>query len=173
MTSTIKHEVPVSTGTREERKAASSAPAALKPYEAFEQFMENMFGREWWPRAGRWGDAFPDLMTAFQLRRPLLDVIDEDERVVVRAELPGVDRKDLKVSVNDHLLTIRATVERERKEQKARYYRREISHTEFDRCLDLPRNVDTAKAEAVLSNGVLTVTIPKTAEAQARAVEVK
>lgn len=174
MTSNAKQEVPVETGSRESRKPAVSPPSALmQPYEAFEQFMENMLSRDWWPRAAHWRDPFPELMTAFQLRRPALDMIDEDERVVVRAELPGVDRKDLKVSISDHLLTIKATAEREKRERTAQYYRREISRSEFDRSVELPRSVDTSKVEATLSNGMLVVTVAKSRESQRRTVEVK
>lgn len=171
MTHAAKHEVPVTTGSREHSKPA---PSAIRPpYEAFEQFMDNMLNRAWWLRAGRWGDAFPDLMMPFQFRRPFLDVIDEDERVLVRAEMPGVDRKDIKVSISDHLLTIKGTVVREEKGRAAHYYRREISRGEFDRSVELPRNIDASNVEATLNNGMLEVSIAKGRESQRRAVEVK
>ncbi|MBI1370492.1 MAG: Hsp20 family protein [Planctomycetes bacterium] len=106
---------------------------------------------------------------------PRTDVTETDEAVDVSVELPGMDEKDIDVSLSDDVLTIRGEKKAEREEKKKGYYLAERSYGSFYRSIPLPPGVDSGKAEAQFKKGVLTVTLPKTPEAQAkvRKIEVK
>jgi HSP20 family protein len=82
-------------------------------------------------------------------------MVDRDSEIVIRAELPGVKRDDLEVTLSEHTVTIEAHTTREEKEEKEEYYRREMSRGDFQRTLTLPGGVDEAKATASFADGVL------------------
>ena len=106
---------------------------------------------------------------------PSTDVSETDEAVEVAIELPGMDEKDIDVSLSDGVLTIRGEKKAEKEERKKGYYLSERSYGSFYRSIPLPPGVDGTKAEARFKKGVLTVTVPKTPEAQekVRKIEVK
>ena len=122
----------------------------------FQDFFE---GHEW-PLAKEWGKA-----GAFS---PRVDVRETDKEVVVSAEVPGMDEKDIQVELTDDGLTIRGGKETETEEKKEGYVRKETSYGSFRRFIPLPAEVQAAKASAELRKGVLTVTLPKTPEAKAK-----
>ena len=92
---------------------------------------------------------------------PKVDVVDREAEVVVRAELPGVEKDGVELTVTDHTLILRAQTRHEEKEEKGEYFRHEMTHGEFQRTLELPEAVDQEKARATFRNGVLQVTLPK------------
>lgn len=127
-----------------------------------ENVIERFFNRKF-PSLLRWNEA-PKLDSLFEFegqRMPSLDVIDRDSEVVVRAEIPGVDKKDINISLTDNLLTIKGNTSKEVKEEKGDYYRHEISSSSFARSVTVPRNLDMNKSVANLKNGVLEITLPK------------
>lgn len=96
---------------------------------------------------------------------PNVDVTENDKEIKVSAELPGMDEKDIDISLNRDTLTIRGE-KKEEKEQKGKdFYRMERSYGSFSRTIPLPAEVETDKIEAQLKKGVLTVTLPKSAKA--------
>jgi HSP20 family protein len=96
---------------------------------------------------------------------PQVDVSENEKEIRVSAELPGMDEKDIDVSINRDSLTIRGE-KREEKEDKGKdYYRMERSYGSFTRSVPLPVEVDIDKVDAKFKKGVLTVTLPKTAKA--------
>ncbi|PRY22527.1 heat shock protein Hsp20 [Aliiruegeria haliotis] len=103
------------------------------------------------------------------------DVVETDDAVELSVELPGMDMKDIDLTVSDDLLTLKGEKKVERKEKKKGYYLSERSYGSIYRTVPLPPGVDSDKANASFRNGVLTVTVPKTEEAQARLkrIEVK
>lgn len=103
------------------------------------------------------------------------DVVETDDAVEVSVELPGMEMKDVEVTASDDMLTIRGEKRVERQEDKTGYYMSERSYGAIHRTIPLPPGVDGEKAEASFKNGVLTVKVPKTEEAQARVrhIEVK
>lgn len=166
-----KHDVQVTTKGQESKKGASTG--ALTPFEdmerAFEQFMSGN-----WLRPLAWDrPLWRDLMEPFQGRMTRTDVIDRDEDFLVRAEVPGVDKKDIEVSLADNMLTVKGKVQHEEKEQKDDYYRCEISQGAFSRTLMVPGAVDTSKVEASLKDGVLEVTLPKLEVSKRRKIKVE
>ena len=96
---------------------------------------------------------------------PKVDVTETDKDIKVRAELPGMDEKDVEVSLNKDTLTIRGEKKAEKEHEGKAYYRMERSYGSFSRTIPLPVEVDTDKIEAQLKKGVLTVTLPKSAKA--------
>lgn len=90
-----------------------------------------------------------------------IDVEDTDEAYVVTADLPGFEREDIEVQVENNTLTLRATREEETEEEGSNYLHRERSTSSLSRSVTLPDPVDEADASASYNNGVLTVTLPK------------
>ena len=116
------------------------------------------------------GFGFPLESTA-----PRADVVETDEGVEVTIELPGLEEKDIEVTLSDDALTVKGEKKVEHEEKLKGYYLSERSYGMFQRTIPLPPGVDTGKAEAVFKNGVLTVKIPTSPEARekVRRIEVK
>lgn len=149
------------TRKREGELVPRSAMPAMVPWDEMDRWFDE-FGRQGWLNPFRW--EWPlrtEHMTLFEGRMPKVDVIDRETEVVVRAELPGVEKDGLNITVTDHTLMLRAETKHEEKEEKGEYFRHEMSHGEFQRTLQLPDAVDEKNAKATFRNGVLEVTIPK------------
>ncbi|MGH7393808.1 MAG: Hsp20/alpha crystallin family protein [Candidatus Rokuibacteriota bacterium] len=128
-----------------------------------EREMEEMLGRlPQWP----WGDRERGWA-------PAVDMIDQKDEIVLRADLPGLDEKDIEVTVHDGTLTVRGERKEEKEEKKEGYYYSERSYGTFTRTLMLPTGVDPDKVKATFSKGVLEIHLPKAKEAKGKKVEVK
>ncbi|HET7806470.1 MAG TPA: Hsp20/alpha crystallin family protein [Pseudolabrys sp.] len=104
---------------------------------------------------------------------PSMDVSETDKDIEITAELPGLEEKDVQINLSDNLLTIRGEKKAE-KEQKDKNFRLvERSYGSFERTLELPDGVNPDAIKANIAKGVLKVTIPKPAPAQAKKIEVK
>src|SRR5436309_1925415 len=99
---------------------------------------------------------------------PQVDVTETDKEIKVCAEIPGVEPKDIDVSVEDGRLTIKGEKEYEREEKEKGQYRMERSYGSFERAIELPAEVDESKAKAEFKKGVLRLTLPKRPGAQSR-----
>lgn len=114
---------------------------------------------------------------AVAVRQPLVDLADNGKEYLVKAEIPGISREDLKIEVTQDSLEIsgETNVEEKEEDKEAGYIRRERRYSMFHRTLPLPENVLTDKVEAELKDGVLTVTLPKAAppEKKSKKVSVK
>ncbi len=97
---------------------------------------------------------------------PTTDVAETDAEIVVTVELPGIDEKDVDVTVSENRLTIKGEKKAEKEEKEKNFYMMERSYGAFLRSLALPDEADTDKADAAFDKGVLTVTIPKTEKAK-------
>jgi HSP20 family protein len=97
------------------------------------------------------------------LLAPHMDVSETDKEIRIQAELPGVSESDIDVSPNEDVLTIRAEKKQERKEDREGVHVSERSYGTFQRSIRLPFQVDAEKVQARFENGVLHVTLPKTA----------
>lgn len=160
-----KESVAVTTKPRETR------PAVVHPFAELDRFFDRMFRRNWpslWERP-----AWPELFEPLEMRVPSIDVVDRDEDVLVRAELPGVDKKDIDVSLSDNLLTIRGKTSHEVKEEKENYYRCEISRGSFSRSVTLPGAVDASRVSASLKDGMLEITLPKVEGSKRRSIKIQ
>ena len=97
---------------------------------------------------------------------PAVDVVEKDKAYEITAELPGMDEKNIELKVSDGMLSITGEKSEEKEEKKKDYYLSERSYGSFERSFRIPEGVDADKIEASFKNGVLTVTLPKKAEAQ-------
>jgi len=154
-----------------ELQSASQRPPAPAHWDEFEQWFEDFFPRGFMrPFFGR---GFPDFEAAFGGKLPKVDVIDREDEIVVRAELPGVDKDGLDVSLSDNLLTIRAKTKHETEEEKGHFHRREISRGEFSRSIRLPANVEGDKTTATFKEGILELVAPKAAGAKRQSIKIE
>ncbi len=104
---------------------------------------------------------------------PSVDIVETDEEYLVKAEIPEVDKKDVKVTVQDGMLTIQGERKHEKEEKGRRYHRVERAYGSFLRTFELPDGVDQQKVKAEFKDGILQVHLPKTEKAQSKAIEVK
>ena len=136
----------------------------------------------WEPfRARRREDPFEDFFRDF-FRRPILEdpdviepaaeVAESDGEVTVKMEVPGVEKDQLQLTVADDRLTVRGEMRKESEEKRKNYYRQEIRYGAFQRSVPLPMEVDAAKANAKLKNGMLEITLPKTKQPKAPEIKV-
>ena len=103
---------------------------------------------------------------------PAMNVYDDGESYIVRAELPGVDPKDITINVTGDTLNVRGKREIE-KSGKSSYHRRERDSGTFSRSLTLPDKIDNQKVFAKNKHGILEIVLPRAAEAQARTIKVQ
>jgi len=135
----------------------------MRPFDEMRRMMEDFwmapFGE------GRFGENFI----------PSVDVKEEDDQVIVAAELPGLDQRDIDVEVTQDSVRIAGEKRKEQKKEEKGYYHRETSYGAFERIIDLPAAVDEDKAEAEFSKGILTIKLPKSEQARSKRkkVEVK
>lgn len=150
---------------------------ALSPVDEMDRLMERMFEGfmpRGWMRPWQWErPSWSRLPAPFEGRMPTVDVVDRENEVVVRAEVPGVEKKDLDVSVAEDSITIKGSTRREEKEEKGDYHRREIVSGSFARTVALPAVVDTARAKASFKDGVVELTLPKIEKARKRKVNIE
>ena len=92
---------------------------------------------------------------------PAWDIKETEKEFVVKVDLPGIDEKDISLTIRDGVLTLRGEKKSERKGEDENYYLMERSHGSFHRSILLPENVDQNKVAASFDKGVLTVTLPK------------
>ena len=157
--------------TKKQELQKSQPARALSPFEEmdrmFDQYFRRGLMRPWrfeWP-------SFPELALP-EMKLPKVDVVDREAEVVIKAEIPGVEKKDLDISVGEDSVTIKGSTRHEEKEEKGDYYRREISSGAFLRTVALPATVDGSKSKATFKDGILELTLPKTEKAKRHSVKV-
>ncbi len=168
--------------TKEEKggKAVATSRAGLTPFksledrfEQMERFMDRMMGGIF---PSRWMRSFdrewPAWSASAEARAPAVDLIDRENEIVVRAELPGIQKEDVSISLTADSITIEAQSRKEAAEEKGDYRRREISASAFSRTIWLPSGVDAEAAKAAFQDGILEVTLPKTAAAKRTTVKI-
>jgi HSP20 family protein len=106
---------------------------------------------------------------------PKINVAESETEIKVSAELPGMDDKDIDVSLSENELTIKGEKKEEKEEKEKNYYHMERSYGAFSRTLPLPCKVKSDKVDAQFNKGVLTITLPKAAEAikETKKIEIK
>jgi HSP20 family protein len=104
---------------------------------------------------------------------PVVDVVETDEEFQIRAELPGVEKNDVKLSVENGVLLISGHREQEKEEKGKRYHKIERAYGSFARSFTMPDVVDEQKVTAEFKNGVLTVQLPKSEKARPKSIEVQ
>lgn len=117
------------------------------------------------------GERLPAFKEEFEFA-PSVDVSETDNEVIVKAIVPGVDKKDINITLTENSITVKGELKREKEEKKKNYYRQEISYGAFSRTIPLPVEVNTEGAKANLKDGVLEVVIPKSEKAKIKEIKV-
>jgi HSP20 family protein len=155
---------------KEIARKEAPAPAVQDVFDVMRGEMNRLFDR--FDRG--WG-GFPQLFGASERVGVGLDVRDDGQAIVIEADLPGVQDKDVTVTLSNGVLNIRGEKRSDREEKKDNYYLSERSFGSFSRSLRLPEGIEEDKVEAKFENGVLRITAPKKAEAAKaeRRIEIK
>ena len=145
----------------------------LHLFDEMDRLFDTLFHRGWLrPFRESWPE-WAGLGETFEMAAPRVDLIDREEEVLVRAEVPGVEKKDLEVDLSGQMLTIRGERRREEKKEEGEYFRSEIAHGSFSRTLRLPEEVDFEKARAEFADGMLEIHLPKTHKTERRRIAVE
>ncbi|MDD4860312.1 MAG: Hsp20/alpha crystallin family protein, partial [Dehalococcoidales bacterium] len=104
---------------------------------------------------------------------PNIDLFEKGDKLVVRAEVPGIDKEDINISVTGDTLTLSGERKTEKETEEGDYYRSEMSYGKFTRSIVLPEYVDPEKIEATYDNGILEISMAKSEEAKAKKIEIK
>lgn len=158
--------------TRGQEVQKASSARALSPFEEMDRMFDSFLRRGWMrPWRFEW-PSFPEISLP-EMKAPKVDVVDRENEIVVKAEVPGVDKKDIDISVGEDTVTIRGETRHEEKEEKGDYYRCEISRGAFSRTVALPAAVDGARAKASFKDGMLELTLPKVEKAKRHSIKVE
>lgn len=145
----------------------------LSPFEEMERLFEGAFPSRWMsPFRMQWPN-WAETALPFEGRMPRVDVVDREHEVLVRAEIPGVDKQNLDISATGNTVTLRGTTSHEAKEEREDYYRSEIARGTFSRTVALPAEVDDSKARATFKDGILELTLPKSERSKRRRIKVE
>ena len=138
----------------------------INPFDMLQREVDRLFddfGRGFMP---------PQMLAAASLV-PQIEVAETDKQIEITAELPGLERKDVDISLEGNVLTIRAEKKAESEQKDKNIQLTERSYGVFYRALELPIAIDPATVQATMSKGVLKITIPKPPHAEAKKIEVK
>jgi len=160
-------------------KAKEKETKAVTPWRPFmdlprwerdmDRMMEDFFGRRFRPwRPDRWFRT-----DELEVRAPVVDLYEEKDDIVVKAELPGMEKNNIEVNLSDSTLTIKGEKKKEEEVKEENYYRSERSYGRFLRSIELPKAVHADKVKASFKNGILEVRVPKTEEAKTKEIKVK
>jgi len=104
---------------------------------------------------------------------PAVDIAEHDDQYVVKMELPGVNKDEVKITLESNILTIRGEKKQEKETKKENYHRVERSYGSFQRSFTLPTTVKNDKIDAAFKDGILSISLPKAEEAKPKQIEVK
>ena len=143
-----------------DKEKETKAVAAWRPFmdlarweRDMDRMMDEFFARRtrpWWPQ--RWFGT-----EEMEVNAPAVDIFEEKDDIVVKAEIPGMDKNNIEVNLMDHTLTIKGEKKKDEEIKKENYYRSERSYGSFVRTLQLPTDVHADKVKATFRNGVLEV----------------
>jgi len=168
MASTTKEKETAALTTQ---KPTEIMPRALEMERWFDRMIEDFWRRpfptllrpeRWWPAE-----------TGTMIRMPAVDVYEEKDDVVIKAEIPGLSKEDINVQVTDSTLMIKGEKKRDEEIKEDDYYRCERTFGSFTRAVALPSDVKADQVKASFKNGVLEVRLPRTEEAKKKAITVK
>jgi HSP20 family protein len=137
---------------------------------SMEEFFEDFPPRRWMETHEPFGLKWPmgiDFERSFRL-----DILDRDKELLVRGELPGIERDEIEVTISGNYLTIEAKRKFEKEDEEEQFFRHELGYGELVRKVALPVEVDAEKIHAELKDGILTVRLPKIQAVERRTVKV-
>ena len=159
---------------KKDQAKPSQTPTVFSPFEEemerwFDDFLPHRFMhpfRENWP-------VWQDFETYKKGRFPKTDIIDRDNKIIIRSELPGVKKDDLDISLKDNILTIKASSKHEEDKKDDEYHRREISRGEYQRSFRLQENINSDKIKSSFKDGILQLEIPKEKPAKRQNIKIE
>lgn len=154
------------------QKAPSSVPIAHQSvhplalpgfFRDIDRYFEEISSRRWWdPLRSNWPGIMSTLPSLTLERAiPRVDIIERDSDMVIRAEMPGIEKENIDVSLVNNTLMLKATSRKEEKEEEGEYHRQEISSSSYQRSIALPAEIDEQVGKATFKNGVLEITFAK------------
>ena len=140
-------------------------PGYLSPL----QEMERWFEESWEKPFSMMRTLLPEMARKeFETTLPMLDIYEEGNELIVKADMPGLKKEDLEISLADNVLTVRGEKKTEKKVEKGKYFRYERRHGTFFRRIELPYEIEEEKIKAHLDNGVLEVRLAKSHKAEGK-----
>ncbi len=103
---------------------------------------------------------------------PIMDIVESEKDFTVKVELPGMKKEDIKINIENNILSIEGERKTESEEKGKTFHRIERSYGQFYRAVSLPKHVDDAKIKAEFNDGLLTITLPKAETAKTKAIEI-
>jgi len=119
------------------------------------------------------GWEFPEIGFETGAWVPPIDLAETNDKVIVKAEIPGIDPKEVDISIQGNTLTVKGEKKEEKEEKGKNFYRMERRYGSFSRSIDLPSSVDTNKITAECKNGILEITLQKKEEVKPKQITVK
>jgi HSP20 family protein len=155
---------------RQKREDKLEDAGTWSPLARFRSEMDNLFERFF---GDAWGTSMLESLPARFGRGPRLDLAESENEIAVKAELPGVEPNEVHVDLTGNTLTIRGEKRQEKEEKRENYHCVERRYGSFNRSVQLPASVDPEKITAGFKNGLLTITMPKRADAKPKRITVK
>jgi len=144
-------------------------PGYLSPFEEMERWLEEAWRRPLSFLTPRLHGAETE---EFETVLPPVDIHDEGNELVLKADLPGLEKKDVDINITNNILTISGERKKEEKVEKGGYYTYERTHGSFYRRFELPVGIDVDKIKAHMENGVLEVRLPKTERLEGKKISI-
>jgi len=155
------------------QKIDPSSPKTLTTFDEMDKMFDQFMSNRWMkPFSWQWPE-FGELASRAELRVPNVNVIENDNELVVKAEVPGIEKKDIDISLTENSITIKGKTSKEEKEDKGEYHRCEISKASFSRTISLPTEINVDATKAKMTNGVLEIILPKIETKKRHSVEVE
>ncbi len=139
------------------RNLVTYNPNVVSVFDDFDKLVGSFFGNDF----------------GYPAKMPPVDIREDGDKYIVEAELPGLSENDVELKIQDRVLTIESKKESEVKEEKKNYLMRERKACSFKRTFSLPRNIAYDKVIAVFKDGLLSITLPKSEDAQEKVIEIK
>jgi HSP20 family protein len=134
----------------------------------FDEFLEEPFFPRMWRKFPRWRR-----LKELEEISPSVDMFDKKDEIVVKAEIPGVEKENISISLSDNTITIKGEMKKEEEVKEEDYYYSERSYGSFSRSLNLPAKVQAEKIKASFKNGILEIHLPKAEESKPKEVKIE
>jgi len=145
----------------------------ITAFKNLEHKVENMFHHLWHNPFSQHEESATKFPLISIQGSPKIDLIDRDKELIVKAELPGINKEDIDVSISNNRLTIKAKTCHEEKEEKGDYLHQETTRSEFYRSFSLPVNVKDENITSKFKNGLLELTIPKAEDSHRKRIKIE
>ena len=113
------------------------------------------------------------MIPSIKFTEPAIDVYEKDNNIIVEAEVPGMDPKDIDIEIENNTLRISGKTEKKEEVKEKNYYRKEIRKGAFERVITLPAEVKEDKIEATMKDGILRIVLPKKKSSASKKIEIK